>query len=93
MTTAFRAHTDAVDCQDAPNAAALINCWAGHVSDIMAEADSTQAFYDHPANVLFAHKLASLMGLDVSEGRNAELYGEAYRVCSKVRGMAQQAAG
>jgi hypothetical protein len=59
----------------------------------MAEAGNTEAFRNHPANVLFAHKLADLMGFSMLERRNSDLYAEAYRVCSKVKGMAQQASG
>ena len=73
---------DALACQDASNASGILKSWAEHIdaiwAEVRAEGGGTSEFANHPANVLFADKMAQLTG-----ARNLDNVLAAFKKCEK----------
>jgi hypothetical protein len=72
LTTEAAWCTDALSVQNASNPSGVAHSFAALCEQMHQAGLSTSAIADHPAAVLFAAKLADLMGLDYHWPRHAE---------------------
>ncbi len=75
-------YEDAINVQDACNLSGVVRSWAKVMSKIWDEAHAqsagTQFVNEHPINVMYASKVASLTGCEVSAS-----FASAYEKCRK----------
>lgn len=85
-----RDYEDAINVQDACNLSGVVQAWAKVMSKIWDEARAqsagTQFVNEHPINVMFASKVASLTGCE-----SFTSFASAYERCKRIKCIKEMA--